>query len=189
MTAIKVTLAMVMSVDGRSTEGDVPGTAWASAEDQHFFRAMIASHDLIVMGSATYKTVRSALRLDAKKLRVILTRFPGNFAKDIQAGLSFSAETPEELVQRVSNEGYRSLLLVGGPQTNARFFDARLVDEIFVTVEPLLFGSGLPFASPLRRAVNLQLVSSKQLNDRGTLLLQYRVLKSIRKVEQRYVAQ
>lgn len=56
-------------------------------------------------------------------------------------------ETEPSAVARVLSErfGVRCLLLEGGPALNAVFFAAGLVDELFLTVAPLLAGGSDPF--------------------------------------------
>jgi riboflavin biosynthesis pyrimidine reductase len=56
------------------------------------------------------------------------------------------------------------------------FLAAGLVDEIWLTVEPLLFGGGTPLLAA-RVDVRLELLASEKLNAAGTLLLRYRVVR------------
>lgn len=177
---MKVTLVMVMSLDGRSTKGNTSGTAgWASPEDQKVFYELIGQHDCMVMGSNTYKAVRDLIKPSADKPRFILTRKPELFEEDARKpGLIFTAESPREIGAKAKEDGHQKLLLVGGAETNAHFFDDSLIDELYVTVEPQIFGSGLPFVAPLKKPVNLQLIDYKKLNDQGTLLLHYLVTNS-----------
>lgn len=176
---MKVTLMMVASLDGKTTEGDRPGTAsWASREDRVAFLAQKEKHDCIVMGSATYEAARSIIKPDIKKPRIVLTRTPERFVQERQPGLEFSADTPKQIVGRAESDGYASLLLLGGAQTNARFFDAGLVNELLVVIEPLLFGVGVPFVAPLHQTVQLRLISIEQLNSQGTVLARYLIQKT-----------
>ena len=175
---MKVTLILVTSLDGRITEGDKPGAgSWASPEDQEVFLSQIEAHDCIVMGSTTYEAARSIIKPSANKPRIVLTRTPQRFASERQPGLEFLAISPQEVIRRAENNGYKSLLLVGGARTNARFLDADLVDELSVTIEPLLFGAGTPFVAALRQTLHLQLLSCKQINSQGALLARYRIQK------------
>ena len=70
----------------------------------------------------------------------------------------------------------RTALLEGGPNLNAAFFAAELVDELFLTVAPLLTGSAIPFpiiAGTLPAAQQLHLIGA--LLDDEHLFLRYRV--------------
>jgi len=176
---MKVTVAMVTSLDGKTTKGNKPGArSWASPEDQAIFQSQIAAHDCLVMGSTTYEEARPFMKPSADKLRIVLTRTPEKFAEDVQPGLMFSSDSPQEIIKQAANDGHQSLLLVGGATTNARFFDAGLVDEILVTVEPLLFGDGMPLVTALQKTIQLQLAECTRLNDQGTLLLRYIIQKT-----------
>lgn len=168
----------VVSLDGRMTAGGIPGVAWASAEDQAVFRAQIAAHDRIVMGSATYLAARARIQADPEKLRVVLTRRPEQYAGDRRPGLEFTDASPAAIVARAEADGCASVLLVGGAETAARFLDAGLVDELALTLEPVIFGSGVPLVGALDRTVRLELTSQEQLNRRGTLLARYRIDRS-----------
>lgn len=176
---MKVTLIMVASLDGKTTEGHKPGAgSWASPEDQAFFCAQMSAHDRIVMGSATYEAARSAIKPESDRIRVVMTRTPQKFAKEQRPGLKFSADSPQEIIEQTKGDGCRSLLLVGGAKTNAHFFSAGLIDEVLVTIEPLLFGTGTPFVTTLERTVKLKLIDHMQINRQGTLLVHYLVQKS-----------
>lgn len=175
-----VTCVMVASLDGLTTQGNSPGTAgWSSPEDQEVFHDLIARADCMIMGSNTYRAARSLMNPSAAKPRIILTRSPEEYAEDAgKPGLTFTARSPQNIMHDLQTAGYENVLLVGGSTTNASFFDAGLVDELVLTIEPLLFGDGLPLTGRLKRSVALRLMERKQLNDAGTLLLRYKVLKS-----------
>lgn len=85
------------------------------------------------------------------------------------------SEPPAMLAELRERFGVRSLLLEGGPHLNALFFGAGVVDELFLTVAPLLTGSEQPFpiiAGALPHDLPLALVSV--LQDEDHLFLRYR---------------
>lgn len=166
-----------ISVNGKLTNGtSQPSHTWTSAEDQEVFRRVRGSFPVIVMGRNTYESVRP--KPDAGHLRIVLTHNPEYF-KDISiAGqLEFLSAEPAELVAVLESRGFDRMLLTGG-QVNSAFWQAGLVDEAFITIEPLLFGSGQQLADIAGFGATLQLKSIKQLNKRGTIHLHYLVDKS-----------
>lgn len=177
---MKVTLVMVMSLDGRITKGKSSGTSgWASVEDQAVFRRLIDESDAVVMGSATYEAARPYINPTAAKPRIILTTSTEKFSDDAMTeGLVFTAASPREIVDQLSSQGHKRLLLAGGAETNARFLNDNVVDDIYVTIEPLLFGEGTAFTAPLQTEQHLELLETEKLNARGTLLLHYQIIKS-----------
>lgn len=73
--------------------------------------------------------------------------------------------------------GVRSVLLEGGAHLNTPFFAAGLVDELFLTLAPLLIGGAAPFpivAGDLGEGLALSLVSVMADDDQH-LYLRYRV--------------
>lgn len=177
-TQMKVTMAMVMSLDGKTTRGKESGTAdWASPEDQSFFREIIASHDCVVMGSATYRAAREHMRPSADKPRIILSSNPGQYADEGHEGLFFMAAKPNEVIKKAAAMACSNVLLAGGAATNAEFLEAGLVDEAYVTIEPLLLGSGRPLTTGLTSPIDMRLITAQQLNEAGTMLLHYEIIK------------
>jgi dihydrofolate reductase len=65
------------------------------------------------------------------------------------------------------------LALGGGASVYGQFLNAGLVTDVYLTVEPFLFGGGVPLAQGFDR-VALKLESVKQLNSQ-TILLHYSV--------------
>lgn len=66
--------------------------------------------------------------------------------------------------------------MAGGRHVSAEFLAAGIVDDIYLTYEPLLFSQGTTMlADESWLEVSLRLQSVKQLNERGTLLAHYTV--------------
>lgn len=176
---MKIVLAMVESADGKTTHGSDPKVFhWTSKEDQAHFHELVAKAKLIIMGSKTYEAAKKMLQLEKGKLRVVFTHDPSQFAAQTVPGqLEFTNETPQALVARLEKMGYTEMLLASGAQINGLFFDAGLVNEILLTVEPKLLGEGNPI-SRQKNITNMKLLSVKKLNDQGTLLLHYSIEKT-----------
>lgn len=177
---MNITLLMVTSINGKITSSnDADISKWTSKEDFDHFSSMIAKANLIVMGSSTYEAAQEKMVLSAEKLRIVLTRNPKKYeAKVVPGQLEFSDEVPEQLIKRLEQESYKEMLLVGGGQINAVFFKEGLVSEMYLTLEPKLFGEGKPLLSEVNVDVNAKLESSTRLNEQGTLLLHYIIHKN-----------
>lgn len=171
---MKIIMAAVVSTNGKLTHGsDSDIYKWTSPEDQRFFFDLIAKNKVIVMGSGTYEAIQKRIKLDEKRLRIVLTRKPDKYKKEAVPGqLEFSSETPRQLINRLIN--YREILLVGGSQVYASFLKEGLVDEIYLTIEPVLFGKGKNLFAEGKFNSNLKLERLERLNKKGTLLLKYR---------------
>lgn len=177
---MKITLVMVQSVNGKITRGDdsnVP--AWTSAEDTEHFRSMINAADLIIMGRRTWEAAKPSIKHRDGTLRVVVTSSPTNYqSEEVPHTLEFTNEKIEVLIERLEKAGYTHGLLVGGGVLNSAFLSAELVDDIYLTVEPHMFGVGRPLFEDSNLDISLKLLESKKLNDHGTLLLHYQVVKT-----------
>lgn len=176
---MKVVAIVVASINGKITRRSESNIySWTSKEDSDFFFSKISASKLIVMGSSTYEAVRDDIKLKKKKLRIVMTKTPQKYSKEKLAGiLEFSSEDPLVLVHRLEKKGYRKMLLVGGSKIYASFLKEKLIDEIYLTIEPLIFGDGKDLFSKGDFEASLSLVHVEKLNTRGTLLLKYKVKK------------
>jgi len=173
---------MVSSLNGKITKGNNNTSQWwASKEDQAHFHGLLKKAHLIVMGSKTYEAAKQGISLTSDKLRVVLTRKPKKYASEAVPGrLEFSNKSPKQLVSSLAKRGYSQLLLVGGGEVNALFLKSGLVNELYLTLEPLIFGTGKELVAELPLDVKLKLLAIKKLNKRGTILCRYAVSKQTR---------
>ena len=176
---MKVTMVMLSSVDGKTTKGNDNNIyTWTSAEDQKYFFTLVEKNNLIIMGRETYDASKPVIKLEKRKLRIVLTHSPKKYSiGNIKGQLEFSNETPEKLIERLSALGYKKALLVGGSVINGLFLKQNLVDELYLTVEPKIFGKGKNIVEGQLLDQSLQLISVKKLNKIGTLLLKYKINK------------
>jgi dihydrofolate reductase len=170
-----VAIIAVQSIDGCITRHRGEGAAgWASAEDQTNFQRTLATFDCAVFGAGTYRADRQHIRprLRPDLLRVVMTHRPEVFAEDALSGqLEFTEEPPSALLASLAARGRQRCALLGGEQIYGEFFKDDLVDELVLTVEPLVFGEGRRLcAEPVERRYTLADVS--KLNP-STLLLRY----------------
>ncbi len=175
---MRVTLIAAQSLDGFITKHDTPGSYFASPADQAHLRNALAGFDCSVMGAETYRVARTQIRerLTSPRLRTILTRSPQAFAADTLPGLlEFSSASPAQLLSALSARGLRRCALLGGAQIHSLLLNARLIDELWLTVEPVLFGRGTPLLAQATDT-RLRLLTEEKLAA-DTLLLKYEVLR------------
>jgi len=174
---MKVTLAVVASLDGFTTYGSEPGTAWASAEDQEYFQSLKKRAKVVIMGSNTYSHARESMNLTPDILRVVMTREVSKFREQTVAGqLEFTSESPVELLTRLESMDYTEVLLVSGESLTTQFFNEKLINEVHCTTEPFILGSGKGFVRKLPAMVKLELIDSRKVNKIGTFISVYKVL-------------
>lgn len=81
------------------------------------------------------------------------------------------------MYSRFVGKGQQQMLVVGGPHVATSFLKEQLIDELWLTIEPKIFGVGDNFATEAKLDIDLLLIHSEKVNDRGTLITKYGVLK------------
>lgn len=170
---------VVSSVNGKTTKGTSPNIyEWTSPEESHHFFSLIEKHNLIVMGRKTYEAAKKVIKLKPDKLRMVLTNTPDSFLLErVERQLEFTNETPRRLVERMASQGYNEMLLVGGAEINRLFFVDGLVDYLLISIEPVLFEQGKEIIQSGFPTIQLQLRNVIRLNERGSILLEYNVMR------------
>lgn len=128
------------------------------------------------MGSKTFLQAGHFMKLSPKNLRIIMTKNPNKFAKFALPGqLEFTSESPIQLINRLEKSGIKNVLLASGEKLNTQFFRQKLISEVWLTLEPNIFGLGKGIIDE-SMDIKLKLIFSKKLNTQGTLLLKYTVI-------------
>jgi dihydrofolate reductase len=180
---MKIILINASSIDGKITKGIKNDMyEWSSPEDFANFKKVRSQNNLIVMGSGTFDSIKDNERVELKpekeRLRIILTKKPKNYSKDyIPREMEFSDESPKELIKRLEKAGYKQMLLVSGNKVATSFFKENLIDELWLTIEPRIFGIGEPLIQAEEFDIKLRLLEIKKLNPHGSLFLRYKIIK------------
>ena len=176
---MKVSVFIATSLDGFIARKD-GGLDWLDkanamvpAGEDCGYGEFMASVDVLVMGRNTYEKVLSFGAWPYEKPVVVLSSGPVEIAPDLAGRVSSSSEAPQELYRRLQAEGIKRVYLDGGV-TIQRFLAAGLVDELTVTVIPVLLGEGLPLFGALEQELPLRLVESRGY-DFGFLQVRYEV--------------
>jgi len=173
---IQITLVAVQSLDGFITRGRQPGVGFASEADQVWFRKAFELFDAIIMGRKTYEPARSriagSLDKGSRQLRIVMTRRPADWQGEHCPGrLEFHAQPPAEIVSDLAARGCREVVLLGGSTINRLFLEAGLVDRVWLTLEPEIFGDGRRLVDgPVNHRFSLDRIDP--LGD-STVLLKY----------------
>ncbi len=146
-------------------------TQWTSKADADYFRARSKQAGALVMGATTFATIGGPMQ--GRKVYV-LTRSPEDFEGYHRDQVEPVALPLEELVNKVEAEGFKELAVCGGASVYHQFMAAGLVQTLYLTVEPKLFGKGIKLFSGNLAEVELKLKKVKKLSEQ-TILLEYQV--------------
>lgn len=168
---IQYTAYVAASIDGRISLSRNHPPDWTSKEDWIFFQKSLSKADAVVVGRNTYEAV--ADRLDKRKTFVLTSR-----VRSVARRGSVSFINPAKVDLSPLLQKFKTVAIVGGGPVYRYMLEKRLLDELYVTVEPLIFGRGKAMFIGGSRTTKAKLISARKLNGQGTILLHYRILHS-----------
>ncbi len=160
-----ITLLVAMSVDGRIATGTDQLTDWTSADDKRFFVMKTKEAGVVIMGRRTFQTIGEPL---PERLNVIMTHQEAPF-DDIAGQLECTNQSPHAVVKSLESRGYTRAVVIGGREIFSAFLSTDLVTDMYVTIEPIMFGDGIPLVEGIA-SKKLQLMSAEKLGDQSVLL-------------------
>jgi len=174
---MKTILIFVSTLDGKITKwGDPKIRSWSSKNDQDYFDTIWNDTRVVIMGSGTYNP--DPVKPSSEHLFIVMTRQQDKYQMEERAGqLEFTGDSPSFLIKRFEKEGEEKILVVGGPHIATAFLKEQLIDELWLTIEPKIFGIGAGFVTEEKLDIDLNLLSSEKINDQGTLITKYRVIR------------
>lgn len=174
---MKVILVFVSTLDGKITKWGNPHVKdWSSHNDQEYFKELWDNSPLIIMGSSTFNAEH--FTPSSNHLLVVLTKHLLKYKNYEVAGqLEFTDKSPQELTEQYQERGFKTMVVVGGAHIASSFLKEQLIDELWLTIEPKIFGTGGNFVIEEQLDINLKLTSCEKVNDQGTLITKYAVIK------------
>ena len=119
------------------------------------FQAFMDSVDALIMGRKTYEKVLSLGEWPYGRTPVVvLSRNSISFSDSLPDTVTHSSESPRDLLDRLSQEGVGHVYVDGGT-TIQGFLSAGLIDEITLTVIPVILGGGIPLFGSLDQDIRL----------------------------------
>lgn len=156
------------SIDGRISLSKKGLPHWTSPEDKKFFHQSLARFDAVIVGRNTYESAAKQLR--ARNTFVISSR-----PKTLTRRGTVTFVNPKNVDLQKLLEKYKNVTVLGGGAVYRYMVENKMLDEIFVTIEPLIFGRGKEMFIGGNQTTRVSLVSVKRLNNQGTLLVHYRI--------------
>lgn len=92
----------------------------------------------------------------------------------LHLSIQLTKENPETVIQQMESKGIKRVWLMGGGKLAASFMDAGLVNEIQLSIVPILLGQGIPLIGETSKEPKLTLTENKQYSN-GVVSVTYKV--------------
>ncbi|OGM11384.1 hypothetical protein A2Z22_01210 [Candidatus Woesebacteria bacterium RBG_16_34_12] len=169
---MKITLYMAISVDGYIAKKD-GDSDWISEDDNENFEEEIGKRGCIIVGRKTFDQFKGDLYPIEGVTNIILTTNQKEKKEDRNV---FFACSPQEAVEIAKKQGHKEVLLIGGGTTNRLFLKENLIDEVILSVHPLILGDGIKLFDGGSFDVGLELIGVNKLEE-DLVQLRYKVKK------------
>ncbi|HEX2967664.1 MAG TPA: dihydrofolate reductase family protein [Bacteroidales bacterium] len=170
---MKVVLVLVSTINGKITKGSDPEVRhWSSKSDQEHYSRIWKDSSLIVLGSNTWNS--NIIRPSQTRLIIVMTKEPETYSDIAVPGqLEFSDKSPSRLVSEYRDTPTEIMTVVGGSLLATSFLKDSLIDELWLTIEPRLFGRGFNLIAESDLDLRLRLIDVVRANEEGTLITKY----------------
>lgn len=172
---VKVSVYIATSLDGfiARKDGKIDWLTGGEGGEDYGYADFISTINYVVMGRNTYEKVLTFGGWPyTKKVIVLRSReltLPSELAKRVEV-LSLA---PQELINELERRDAHHIYLDGG-MTIQRFLRANLVDEMTITIIPILIGEGLPLFGALKMDMKVELLRSEAFKN-GFVQNKYKV--------------
>ena len=163
---IKCSLIVATSLDGFIAKDEHHPAFWTSKEDKKRFVQITKRAGAVVMGSTTYETIGKPLK---DRLNIVYSR------NKKYEGVEMTQEEPKKLLEELEKRGYKEVAICGGSHIYTMFMKAGVIDKIYITIEPVIFGKGMKIFNE-ELFYNLKL-ENKKITNTGTLFFEYSISK------------
>lgn len=165
---MKIILIAAQSLDGFiAQERQQISTSWTSEADRHFFAQKTKEIGVMIMGQTTFATIGKPLPERTTIMLTQQTSYPGGqdlsqYHPGDKGGLYLTAGRSEpQVLDFLQQKQLPQLALCGGASVYQKFLSHDWVDELYLSIEPIVFGSGLrlfPDLSQLQRYQVLEVI-------------------------------
>lgn len=166
-----VILYMAISANGFIAKAN-DETSWISNEEWASYSAIIRNAGNLIVGHRTYNILTKQPKFkEFEGIKIIIVSH--NDFKTL-ASNHLIAKNPKEALDLLTD--FQEVIVAGGGILNSSFMKEGLVDEIYLDIEPIVFGKGIKLFGDSSFEVKLELLETKKLSD-NEIQLHYKVLK------------
>lgn len=173
---MKVILYMAITPNGviATTDDD---TSWVTETEWASFSGMIKKAGNMIIGRRTYKIMLKNDEFNRSNLNEIKTIVLNESPIKVHNPKFVSvAKSPQEALNILEKQKFKTIMVCGGGGLNSSFVKEDLVDEIYLDIEPIIFGRGIKLFAEANFETKLELIGTKKLS-KNEIQLHYKVKK------------
>jgi dihydrofolate reductase len=137
----KISLFIASSLDGyiARTSGEVD---WLFTDQDYGYTEFFAQIDTVIMGNRTYQQILSFGEYPYKGKEAFV--FSKTMQSEIDQNVKFVGSDWNGFINTLRQSNGRDIWLTGGAQTIRYFLKQGFIDELILSIHPIILGSGIP---------------------------------------------
>ena len=168
---MKVILYMAITANGMIAGTD-DETSWLTNEESESYCSTVRKAGCLIVGRRTYHILTKQPEFQKfKDAKLVVVSHDQVELVDPRHAV---AHTPQEAIDLLSD--FAEIIVAGGGILNAAFLAENLVDEIYLDVEPVIIGNGIPLFKGQDFERNLKFLGQRMLSE-NEIQLHYGVRK------------
>jgi len=166
-------LIAAITLNNKIAKHTLHNANWTSQADKAFFKKETKKAGAVIFGETTYQVMHGIM---PGVLNLIMTFEPKKYKDRAKKNiLEFTKSSPEEILENLKIRDYKKVVIAGGQSIYSLFLEKNLVDYIYLTVAPKIFGKGLQLFKEMSfDEMDLEFLSVKEL-EKGEIVLKYKV--------------
>lgn len=170
---------MAMSLDGFVAREDF-GLDWLMKQDieseDHGHEPFMESIDGLVMGSGSFRTALTFDDWPYQKPVVVLSKTlkPNDIPSELRDKVTICEQSPQEIMSFLAEQGWNRAYIDGGEIIQS-FMREGLIDDMTVTIIPILIGAGKRMFGALDTDIDLHLLEERSFPS-GLVTMKYKII-------------
>jgi dihydrofolate reductase len=166
----KIILGLAVSLDG-FIEGPNGEYDWCFTDQDYGMSEFFKRIDAMFIGRKSYELMQSMGSEAMPGFPKLKEYVFSNTLTAVKDGILLKGNISEE-IEKIKNEPGKDIWLFGGASLTSSLLNHGLIDEMGLSVHPILLGAGKPLFSGLKERVNLRLMETKSYSS-GLVSLTY----------------
>ena len=143
-------------------------------DEDYGYKQLFDSVDALIMGRNTFEKVLSFPDWPyGEKPLIVLSQSLEKIPESLPSSVKLMSDEPVRLLERLTDDGMNSFYVDGGAVIQS-FLRANLIDEMTISIIPILIGSGISLFGDLENDIQLSLLESNAYPN-GIVISKYRV--------------
>ena len=162
---------MAITANGFIAKND-DDTSWISKEEWDSYSLAVRTAGCLIVGRRTYDILTKQPEFSELK-NVKLVAVSETDFQTLSAN-HLVAHSPKEALEFLKE--FKEVVVAGGGTLNASFLVENLVDEVYLDIEPIIFGNGIPIFKGKDFERKLKLIGQKKITG-NEIQFHYQVIK------------